>query len=134
MQKSWIEPMFESIRDAWSRETGAPGSDPKDGSPGGQCAVTALLVQDVFGGELLRCEIKDDRGTAYGSHYWNRVPGLGEIDLTREQFPPDYPIPRGVVVPRSRLLEGERAVAARTPERYEELKRRYKRGCYMRGW
>lgn len=45
----------------------------------GQCAVTALIVQDYFGGILVRVE---NEGV---SHYFNRIGGV-EIDLTREQF------------------------------------------------
>jgi len=45
-----------------------------------QCAVTALVVQDYLGGDLIRCE------TLSGdSHYWNRVGNI-DIDLTRDQF------------------------------------------------
>lgn len=87
-----------------------------DRKPHGQCAVTALVVQDLLGGEILRAEIE-----GLGSHYWNLVPWMGEIDLTRAQFPDALILPRGVIVPRSRLLEGERAAQARTSERYEEL-------------
>lgn len=46
-----------------------------------QCAVTALVVQDYFGGDLMRCKLDDG-----DSHYWNRLPGGEEIDLTFEQF------------------------------------------------
>jgi Domain of unknown function (DUF4338) len=49
----------------------------------GQCAVTALIVQDAFGGELLRSTIG---GIA---HYWNRLDDGSEIDLTRIQFGPN---------------------------------------------
>jgi hypothetical protein len=42
--------------------------------------VTALVVQDFLGGELLR-------GLVCGeSHYWNRLPDGTELDLTSEQF------------------------------------------------
>lgn len=112
--------IFERIRLAWGQDTCAPGSA-FDG-PNGQCAVTALVVQDIFGGELLRAECLD-RGS-WGSHYWNQIPGMGEVDLTRAQFEAKASITPGVVVPRSRLLDGERAVAARTPERYAILKAR----------
>ncbi len=121
MTRQWFP--FDDIRAAWCPETGA-GTSGRDGDPRGQCAVTALVVQDLLGGELLRGEIKDAAGVVYESHYWNQLPGGAEIDLTRGQYPPDYPLPRGVVVPRSRLLEGERAIAARTPERYDLLARR----------
>lgn len=108
--------IFERIRKAWGPDT-AYGT--YQGGPWGQCAVTALVVQDLFGGDLLRAVIP-----GHGSCYWNRIPGMGEVDLTREQYGDDVPIPRGVVVPRSRLLEGERAAEARTLERYLLLRER----------
>lgn len=106
-----------TIRRAWSVETAAGGNFDPECPSRGQCAVTALVVQDWFGGELLRAMVGNE------SHYWNLIPGMGEIDLTREQYPRDRDILRGVVVPRSRLLEGERTVSAHTPERYEALKK-----------
>jgi hypothetical protein len=46
--------------------------------------VTALVVQDLLGGQLVRGE------GAQGSHYWNLLPEIGELDLTRTQFPDAY--------------------------------------------
>lgn len=106
----------------WCRETAAPGcqADWHTRHPSyGQCAVTALLLQDSLGGELMRADVP-----GFGSHYWNRLADGTEIDLTREQFPPGTVVPAGEPAPRSRLLEGERALAARTAERYGLLKRR----------
>jgi hypothetical protein len=54
----------------------------------GQCTVTALVVQEFFGGKILYCK------TAEGStHYWNKLHS-GVIDLTLEQFQysKDYPL------------------------------------------
>lgn len=69
------------LEHAWSADTSA---DPKNWSKRnpswGQCAVTALLVQDLFGGKLLRAEL------AGVSHYWNLLTTGEEIDLTRDQF------------------------------------------------
>ena len=45
----------------------------------GQCAVTAMLVWDRFGGEMLRTV---NQGVP---HYWNRLKGV-EVDLTRDQY------------------------------------------------
>lgn len=54
----------------------------KDGSSKGQCYVTALIVQDFFGGDLLRFkEYPLER-----SHYWNLLPDGCEVDLTSDQF------------------------------------------------
>jgi hypothetical protein len=77
------------IRDAWS----AAACDPVDlaqWSPQnparGQCAVTALVVQELVGGELLLADVCNSDGSRQGVHYWNRLTGGLEIDLTREQF------------------------------------------------
>ena len=45
----------------------------------GQCAVTAMIVHDRFGGEMFRTV---NEGVI---HYWNRVDDI-DIDLTRDQF------------------------------------------------
>jgi hypothetical protein len=47
--------------------------------------VTALVVHDLFGGELLEAEVHFRDGSRQGFHYWNRLDGV-EVDLTREQF------------------------------------------------
>lgn len=117
---------FEAIKKAWSKDTAASTTPPDAPSVVGQCAVTALLVQDWYGGDILRAVIRrfNEECECVGqeSHYWNRIPGMGEVDLTREQYPGDLQIPRGEVVPRKRLTDGERAVAARTAKRYLKLK------------
>jgi len=82
------EALESAIRASWSLET----CDPTDievwsaSHPSrGQCAVTALVVHDLFGGELLEAEVHYQDGTRQGFHYWNRLDGR-EVDLTREQF------------------------------------------------
>ncbi len=103
------------IQKAWCRETSV---DPEKWTPDnpayGQCAVTALVIQDLLGGDLLR-------GTVNGvSHYWNRLPDGTEIDLTKSQFGgtvcrTDIPVIR----PRSYLESFPETVA-----RYELLRTR----------
>lgn len=115
---------IDAIRNSWCEKTSAMGVNARSGCPHGQCAVTALLVQDIVGGVLLRAEIEHPDGRRE-SHYWNLIPAVGELDLTREQYDAALVIPRGAEVPRSRLLEGPRAATARTLERYELLRDRY---------
>jgi hypothetical protein len=71
----------QALKQAWTAETSA---DPKHWSPEnpawGQCAVTALIIQDLFGGALLRCKVNGI------SHYWNCLPSGEELDLTKDQF------------------------------------------------
>ncbi len=53
----------------------------------GHCAVVALIVQDYFGGDLLRAPLHQlPEFALMGSHYWNRLPDGREVDLTHEQF------------------------------------------------
>ena len=75
-----VADLEREIRHAWSAATSATSAWSADRPSVGQCAVTALLVQDYFGGELLR-------GVVCGeSHYWNRLPDGTEVDLTADQF------------------------------------------------
>jgi len=75
-----LEMMKALLLKAWCAET-AKGTWTPECPSLNQCAVTALVVQDFFGGQLLRC--KTDSGD---SHYWNRLPDGREVDLTEEQF------------------------------------------------
>ncbi|NYE96660.1 hypothetical protein FHU41_002910 [Psychromicrobium silvestre] len=100
----------EAFRASWSNETTC--LDAKSlarwtpGNPAhGQCGPTALVVQDLLGGDLLLAEVTGGEEAAE-VHYWNRLSEV-EIDLTREQFSADRIIgtPRIVVRPP----EGPRA-------------------------
>lgn len=75
--------LYRILRMAWCRETAYPSCQaewvPTDPSFG-QCAITAMLVCDLFGGTIHR--IRVDGG---GTHYFNRIDGH-DIDLTVEQF------------------------------------------------
>ena len=67
---------------AWNKETCSPGLKSewnKENPSIGQCAITALIVNDFFGGKIMRCM------TASGSHYYNLIDNA-VIDLTVEQF------------------------------------------------
>lgn len=77
-----------AIQDSWSLETCDPTDVPSwtRAEPSqGQCAVTALVVHDLLGGELLEAEVRHADGSPQGYHYWNRFAGI-DIDLTRRQF------------------------------------------------
>jgi ADP-ribose pyrophosphatase YjhB (NUDIX family) len=91
-----------AVRAAWCVWTSDPVDQPgwSEANPAsGQCASTALVVQDRLGGELLIAEVHEADGSRQGVHYWNRLPGGRELDLTREQFR------RGEAVGRPELVE-----------------------------
>ncbi|HXV27308.1 MAG TPA: hypothetical protein VD862_04800 [Candidatus Paceibacterota bacterium] len=51
------------------------------------CTVVALLVQELFDGQLLRVKIlPSGRFPKGGWHWYNRLPDGSTVDLTREQF------------------------------------------------
>jgi hypothetical protein len=84
---------------SWARETSAdPVHWTAENSAYGQCAVTALVVQDHFGGELLRARVNGI------SHYWNRLPAGLEVDFTRKQFGSNPSVPIGEVKSREFVL------------------------------
>ena len=78
-----LDDLFDILRVSWSKETAHPSCQaewvPNDPSYG-QCAITAMLVYDMFGGSIHR--IRVDGG---GTHYFNKIDGH-YIDLTVDQF------------------------------------------------
>lgn len=82
-----LDALFDALRNSWSADTAAPGMFWNSQIPAtGQCAVTALVVQDYFGGELLRTTNPIGLSDSRVSHYFNLLPGNREVDLTRGQF------------------------------------------------
>jgi hypothetical protein len=72
--------LTRAIRLAWTSSTSICDHWDAANPARGQCAPTALVVQDILGGKLLRGEVDGQ------SHYWNLLPDGTEVDLTREQF------------------------------------------------
>lgn len=67
-----------AIEDSWNEDTG--GVFVPDNPSQYQCAVTALVIQDFYGGRLVRGTVGNI------SHYWNELDDGTEVDLTRQQF------------------------------------------------
>ena len=83
---STLNDLFGILLKAWSRETAYPSAqkDPeynKSNDPTyGQCAITATLVYDMFGGTIHKIKVNGG-----GTHYFNKI-NDHYIDLTRDQF------------------------------------------------
>jgi hypothetical protein len=74
--------MLEKFKKAWCAETAHPSYRNKwspDNPSTGQCAVTALIVQDLFGGDIYSCKV------GKSSHFVNIINDK-IYDLTVEQF------------------------------------------------
>jgi ADP-ribose pyrophosphatase YjhB (NUDIX family) len=122
MRCSSLNDLEGAVRAAWCLWT----SDPVDQSAWsesnpavGQCGSTALVLQDLLGGELLVAGVRTAAGRRQGVHYFNRLAGGIELDLTREQFRAGETVgaPRAVSRPqdvtRGRLAGHYRLLAAR---------------------
>ena len=104
----------ELLSECWNMETCSPGLKDKwseDNPSIGQCAITALIVNDYFDGKIMRCM------STSGSHYYNIIDDK-IIDLTKEQFLGEIPLyEEGQERTREYLLSNED-----TKKRYLMLK------------
>jgi hypothetical protein len=77
------EALAAALLASWSAETSTLWSP--ENPARGQCDVTALLVQEILGGEILKTPLPQ------GWHFYNRVAGE-RLDFTAGQFatPPAY--------------------------------------------
>ncbi len=112
-----------AIEDAFRLHWGPHTCDPVDlpdwhsGNPSrGQCGVTALILQEILGGELLIADVLFTNGATQGVHYWNLLPNGAEVDLTRGQFADTEIVQKPEIVPRQRRTPG------RLAEQYEHLR------------
>ncbi|ARQ69401.1 YunG family protein [Streptomyces marincola] len=106
-----------ALRTGWAADTCSPDDLLRapwspDNPAWGHCDITALVVHDIFGGDLIVGEVRLD-GSPCGYHWWNRLPNGVEIDLTREQFRQGQTISGARVVPRPPGPPRRRAAAYR---------------------
>jgi hypothetical protein len=80
---------YPNMREEWN-----PDNPSRD-----QCGMTALVVQDILGGDLILAEVHV-AGEQIGHHYWNRLPDGSHVDLTADQFLPEEEVVGGKVVVR----------------------------------
>jgi ADP-ribose pyrophosphatase YjhB (NUDIX family) len=124
VHSSLIE-LEEAIRSSWCLWTSDPVDQPgwsESNAASGQCGSTALVVQDFLGGQLLLADVQDADGAPAGVHYWNRLSGGLEVDLTREQFR------AGETIGEPRVIERpEDVTRGRLPGQYHLLVARVSR-------
>ena len=83
-----IDRVLLALRQSWGPDTCAPEDVPDwrpDNPARGQCATTAVLLHDYFGGCLVRGEVRVD-GRQVDFHWWNRFADGQVVDATIEQF------------------------------------------------
>jgi hypothetical protein len=111
-----LSQLEDAIRASWCSETSdRPETWTSDNPAYQQCDVTARVVRDYLGGEILVAGVVRD-GKRVDRHAWNRLPSGLTVDLTREQFCAGERLEEPVVA--------EQLVTDRRPERYELLAER----------
>lgn len=103
-----IADLQSRLMDAWSLESSSLWC--ADVPARGQCNPTALVVQDLLGGELLKTP------TPQGLHFYNRIDDR-RMDFTASQFsnPPRY---------EDLAATREEAMAGTSKAQYEALRAR----------
>ena len=97
--------MQQALRSSWSPDTSTLYSEANPAR--GPCSVTALAVQRLLGGEILKTRV----GSAW--HFYNRIEGR-VIDFTAEQFDD---LPEYLDVPATHAD----ALSDTSPEQYQAL-------------
>lgn len=81
--------VVEALTASWDASSSSLPHEWSKGNPArGQCAVSSLVVQDYFGGDILRFVVEFD-GTSE-KHFVNLIDGA-LVDTTFSQFP-DNPV------------------------------------------
>jgi hypothetical protein len=121
-----ITQIMQAIKRSWAQETSyTPDQWSVDNPARGQCVISALVINDYFGGTYQRFEILLEDGRE--KHYVNVLPDGVVIDVAGMQYssevkrtlsPLDPTNPQAV---RDKLLKDPG-----TAERYELLKKRVK--------
>ena len=80
-----VKKIREALEKSWSADTSVCFS-PTAAASYGQCAPTAIVVQEHFGGEILMTRGWHNKGR----HFYNRIAGT-RYDFTADQFEmPDH--------------------------------------------
>lgn len=78
----------QALRASWTMET---SDDPENWSPEnpalGQCAVSALVIRALFGGDIVIATVLDRDGERTpDGHAWNVLPSGEQVDFSFDQF------------------------------------------------
>lgn len=112
-----INIVFEALQSCWIKETSKqPEKWTKTNPSLGQCAITSVIVKEMFGGIIIRGEMKNGQ-----THYWNIV-GNDIVDLTRDQYKHELSFERISLVNEDKILSNED-----TAKRLDILKKKLKK-------
>jgi hypothetical protein len=122
--KPSLSDLTAALHKAWSGETSSWGDEwPPDNPARGQCVASSLVVQDYYGGNLIRFAVRGEEISE--NHYCNLLDDGTLLDTTRSQYKVPvtlqvHPVTlAGYASVREKRLDDEE-----TRTRYEVLKRR----------
>lgn len=110
----------KALEIAWSKETADPDSLDKwteNNKALGQCAITSVLVHDLFGGRMIY-----DKANF---HIWNEFPDGSQHDFSRSQFKDDRNFSVYKYKTREDILYDERGQRSNIIGRYNRLKQAF---------
>lgn len=129
-----IRDLAKALRNSWPVD--APGREWKDWPPDnparGQCEPSALVVQDYFGGDIVRYRVTGDGINE--THYFNVLDGGTVIDTTASQYrSPVSMKPEPIDLAKNNFASvRERCLAdEETHQRYELLKTRVEKYLHV---
>ncbi|MBI2450486.1 MAG: hypothetical protein HYV47_03045 [Candidatus Nealsonbacteria bacterium] len=111
------EELLEIFKKCWSKETaGDPWGWKQENPAWTQCVVSALVAQDLLGGDIIMGRANIEPLHVIEPHYWNLLPDSREIDFTKEQFP------NGTVISKIEIVKNIEKIRSRLPS---AVKKRY---------
>jgi hypothetical protein len=86
MSKPTLQQLTSALHEAWDEKTGYAGvGEWTPNNPArGQCVTSSLVVQDYFGGEIVRYEVKAENIDE--THYFNILEDGTILDTTGQQY------------------------------------------------
>ena len=111
-----MEKLIVAIKKSWIVESSLLPKEWFEINPArGQCAVTALIVQDYLGGDILKSDVLGNND----SHFYNKLKSEEILDLTSSQFAADVIFETEKLADRNKILSWPG-----TRKRYELLRKR----------
>lgn len=120
LTKSEFKKIEKALENAWSQETTNPDVKnewTEDNKAYGQCAITSLIIYDMFGGKL----IYDKENF----HIWNELPDKSQQDFSRKQFLNERTFSIYKYKTKEDILFDENGVRTKTNKRYKLLSKRF---------
>ncbi len=133
MNAPTLQQLTHALRQAWSAETGYAGEGvwTKENPARGQCVTSSLVVQDYFGGDIVRYEVSGEG--IRENHYFNLLDDGTIIDTTGSQYAGSVTMKPKPIILKDHTTVRERCLSDdETHELYLILKTRVKSSLTVR--